>query len=84
MGQVYCSIKKVEAHIAYISPLVASIPPSIGIKYSGLSLQTVLLNSLTVNEQIVVPPSCRAVYLCLPALVDAVSEMGCMRVLERA
>ena len=65
MGQAYCSIKKVEAHVAYISPLVASIPPSIGIKYSGLSLQTVLLSSLTVNEQIVVPPSCRAVYLCL-------------------
>ena len=65
IGQAYCNIKRVEAHIAYISPLVASIPPSIGIKYSGLSVQTVLLNSLTVNEQIVVPPSCRAVYLCL-------------------
>ena len=65
MGQIYCSIKRAELHAAYISPLVASIPPSIGIKYSNLSVQTVLLNSATINEQIVVSPACRAVYVML-------------------
>ncbi len=65
MGQIYCSIKSVEYHAAFISPMVPSIPPSIGIKYSGMAIQQILLNSNTINEQVVVPPSCRAVYLFL-------------------
>jgi len=65
MGQIYCSVKSVEYHAAFISPMVPSIPPSIGIKYSGMAIQQILLNSNTINEQVVVPPSCRAVYLFL-------------------
>jgi hypothetical protein len=65
MGQIYCSIKSVEYHAAFISPMVSSIPPSIGIKYSAMNIQRILLQSNIVNEQIVVPPSCRAVYVFL-------------------
>eukprot|EP01047_Picozoa_sp_COSAG01_P007992 COSAG01_NODE_309_length_19142_cov_22.748149_21_plen_136_part_00 len=60
-----CSVKSVEYHAAFISPMVASIPPSIGIKYSAMNIQRILLQSSVVNEQIVVPPSCRAVYVFL-------------------
>ena len=65
MGQIYCSVKAVEYHAAFISPMVPSIPPSIGIKYSGMAIRQILLNSSTVSEQVIVPPSCRAVYLFL-------------------
>ena len=65
MGQIYCSVKAVEYHAAFISPMVPSIPPSIGIKYSGMAIRQILLNSSTVSEQVIVPPSCRAVYIFL-------------------
>ena len=61
MGQIYCSVKSVEYHATFISPMVSSIPPSIGIKYSAMNIQRILLQSNIVNEQIVVPPSCHAV-----------------------
>ena len=66
MGQVYCSIEKVELHCQFLSPMIPSIPRNgIGIKYSGMQVSTKLLQSATVQEQIVVPPSTRAVYLFL-------------------
>ena len=65
MGQIYCSVKAVEYHASFISPMVPSIPPSIGIKYSGMTIRQILLTSSTVSEQVIVPPSCRAVYLFL-------------------
>jgi hypothetical protein len=65
MGQVYAQVNKVEFHAAYISPAVPSIPPSIGIKYSQVTVQTKLLQSNTINEQVIVPPSCRAVLISL-------------------
>ena len=65
MGQVYAQVNKVEFHAAYIAPAVPSIPPSIGIKYSQVTVQTKLLSSNTINEQVIVPPSCRAVLISL-------------------
>ena len=65
MGQVYAQVNKVEFHAAYIAPAVPSIPPSIGIKYSQVTVQTKLLTSNTINEQVIVPPSCRAVLISL-------------------
>ena len=47
-------------YAAFISPMVSSIPPSIGIKYSAMNIQRILLQSNIVNEQIVVPPSSRS------------------------
>jgi hypothetical protein len=38
---------------------------SIGIKYSQVTVQTKLLQSNTINEQVIVPPSCRAVLISL-------------------
>lgn len=60
MGQVYASVKKLEYHATFIQPMVPSIPRSIGIKYSQLTVQTQLLQSLTIDTQFIVPPSCRA------------------------
>ena len=42
MGQIYCSVKAVEYHAAFISPMVPGIPPSIGIKYSGMAIRQIL------------------------------------------
>jgi hypothetical protein len=49
----------------YISPAVPAIPPSIGIKYSQITVQTKLLQSLSIQEQVICPPSCRAVLVAV-------------------
>ena len=65
MGQIYVSIKKVELHAQFYSPQVPQIPRSIGIKYTSMQVTPVLLQQPSVQEQIVVPPSTRAVYIFL-------------------
>jgi hypothetical protein len=60
MGQVYAEVTGIAYHAAYISPAVPAIPPSIGIKYSQITVQTKLLQSLSIQEQVICPPSCRA------------------------
>eukprot|EP01047_Picozoa_sp_COSAG01_P041922 COSAG01_NODE_3630_length_5848_cov_14.340929_2_plen_789_part_00 len=65
MGQIYVNVSKVELHCSFLSPMVPQIPKSIGIKTTAMQVATRLLQSKTVQEQIVVPPSCRAVYLFL-------------------
>eukprot|EP01049_Picozoa_sp_SAG25_P005458 SAG25_NODE_375_length_8919_cov_7.676644_2_plen_622_part_00 len=65
MGQIYAEVTGIAYHAAYISPAVPAIPPSIGIKYSQITVQTKLLQSLSIQEQVICPPSCRAVLVAV-------------------
>ena len=82
MGQIYVQINKCELHAQFYSPQVPQIPRSIGIKYTAMQVSTVLLQSGTVQEQIVVPPSTRAVYIFLRQRYHNI--MACNEELGRA
>ena len=60
---VYVQITGVELHCAMAGPAVPTIPPSVSLKFSELQITTRPLTSDVVEESIVVPPSCRAIYL---------------------
>ena len=66
--QVYIRIKDVHLEIAYVQPAAGGdgyIPRSMSQKYNPIAVTHEILSSSTVNMSVNVPPSTRAVILCL-------------------
>ena len=56
-------IAEVSLHVAYVHPSEPYIPPSISLRYSPIQVVTRQLQSDSVNETFVVPPSTKSVMI---------------------
>lgn len=65
VNTAYVNIKAVELHCAFVGPSTPFIPKSVSYKFSQYDIATRLLQSKTVNESIVVPPSTRLIYVSM-------------------
>ena len=62
-GTVYVCLRHVEAHIAYISPQMATIPASVSNRFSEYFITTRALDSDAPQLQVVVPSSTRQIWI---------------------
>ena len=61
--KVAVRISEVSLHVAYVHPSEPYIPPSISLRYSPIQVVTRQLQSDSVNETFVVPPSTKSVMI---------------------
>jgi hypothetical protein len=61
--KVAIRIQEVSLHVAYVHPSEPYIPPSISMRYSPIQVVTRQLQSDSVNETFVVPPSTKSVMI---------------------
>ena len=62
-GTIYICLRHCELHVATISPQVATIPASVGNRFSEYFITTRALDSDAPRIQVTVPPSTRQVWL---------------------